>query len=55
MMSFLKIHYAGSTEKHLLNETPNGSNNSCIERLSQESKEKQLATRGAKLNKEIKI
>ena len=55
MMSFLKTHYAGSTEKHLLNETPNGSNNSSIERLSQESKEKKLATRGAKLNKEIKI
>ena len=41
LISFLKTYYAGSTEKHFLNETdPNDSSNSCIERLSQESKEK---------------
>ena len=41
LISFLKTYYAGSTEKHFLKETdPNGSSNSCIERLSQESKEK---------------
>ena len=49
LMSILKTNSSGSyTQKILLNETPNGSNNSRTESPSQEYKYRNLTTRAAK-------
>ena len=54
LLSALKTNSDSSTKKSLLIETPHGSNNTPTESLSQESKERNLATRAAKINKEKK-
>ena len=40
LMSVLKTNFASCIEKHLLNETPDRSNNSCTKSPSQESKDR---------------
>lgn len=54
LLSALKANSVSSTKKSLLIETPYGSNNTPTESPSQESKERNLATRAAKINKEKK-